>query len=126
MASSNGITIYHGYYWFWQLPYFFMQIQDVQPRNPIISNISSDSFYILISTTAKSFITCSRNNNNINFIIFSANFKRVEHFSICFRPKCIIYLGSINCYFCNTIKKIKFNVLVIFYFFPAYFHIIKG
>ena len=60
MSATNSKTIYSSNNRFRNASNLLLYIQYTQTRYPILSNITSATFYILISTTTKSLIACSR------------------------------------------------------------------
>ena len=123
MTTANGIPIYHGDYRFGQLPNLFVQIENIQPRYAIVSNISTDSFNVLIPSATKSFIASTCKKNNVDIITLPANFDSLKHLYIGLGSKCIVNLWAIDCDFSNSVVNFKQDIGVGFYGFPNWFHI---
>src|SRR5690554_3890268 len=118
MSTSNGIPIYHSNYRLRQRPDLFLQIEHVQSGHAMIIYITTYTFYVLVSATAKSFIASTSKDNRIYIIIFSAMIDSLYHFHVGLWTKGIIHFRSIDGNLSNPFKKFKLNVLILFNRFP--------
>src|SRR5690606_16998902 len=93
----------------------------IQPGYAVIIYIPTYPFYILISSTTKSFISGPCKDDRIDIIVLPAMVNGLNHLHIGERSECIVNLRSVNGNLCYPIKKFKLNVLVFFNGFPIKF-----
>jgi len=72
----------------------------------------------LVAARAKGFVTCAGKDNDIDIRTLAADIHSVEHFKIGFGSERVINLRTVNGDFCNTFKKLKLDVLVVFNALP--------
>ena len=107
MPTANRIAIHHGNDGLGQRPNPFVQIQHIQPWNPIGANVPSGALYVLIAARTKGFVARAGQHHHPNVAPLTANVHGINHFHVGLWPKGIVHLGAVYGDFRNPLKFLK-------------------
>ena len=110
VASTDCVAVYHGKYRLRNFANAFVQVEYIQARNAVFSDVASNPFDVLVSPAAKSLITFAREHHHAHVAALAANIKGLNHLRIGLWPKGVVNLRAVDGNLCYALKKFKFNV----------------
>ena len=96
MPAPNRIPRHHRHHRLRQPPNLLLHIQNVQTRNPILTNVPRIPPHLLIAPRTKRQRPLPRQNDHPHLPILMHNLKRLQHLLHRLRPKRIAHLRAID------------------------------
>ena len=121
VASTDGVSVYHGDDGFRERTDGLVQVEHVEARHAVFINVASYSFHFLVASGTKCFIPGSREYNNANVTPFPADIYGIQHFEIGLRAESVINFLAVNGYFSYSFEEFKSNVFIFFDYSPFSF-----